>query len=89
MADRVNFFMIQLTIQQLHMLSKKLVKKLPRKKVVLLIVEGPSDQDSLELIFNKLFPNDKIMVCVMHCDITTEGKNNFSNIVDAVTKRVK
>lgn len=81
--------MIQLTIQQLHMLSKKLVKKLPRKKVVLLIVEGPSDQDSLELIFNKLFPNDKIMVCVMHCDITTEGKNNFSNIVDAVTKRVK
>ncbi len=65
------------------------MKKLARKKVVLLIVEGPSDQDSLELIFDKLFPNDKIMVCVMHCDITTERKNNPSNIVDAVTKRVK
>ncbi|MCM1271175.1 MAG: hypothetical protein NC247_11240 [Ruminococcus flavefaciens] len=60
-----------------------------RKKIVLLIVEGPSDQDSLELVFSKLFPDDKIMVCVMHCDVTTEGKNNPSNIVRAVTKRVQ
>ena len=43
-----------------------------RKKIVFVIVEGPSDDDALGVVFSKFYSKDEVHVEVMHCDITTD-----------------
>ena len=43
-----------------------------RKKIVFVIVEGPSDDDALGVVFSKFYNKDEVHVEVMHCDITTD-----------------
>lgn len=48
-----------------------------RKKIVFVIVEGPSDQDALEVLLNKLFDKSRVHVHVTYGDITSKyGKRN-------------
>lgn len=42
------------------------------KKIIFVIVEGPSDDDSLGIFFDKYYDNYNVEVKVMHCDITTK-----------------
>ena len=42
------------------------------KKVVLLIVEGPSDESSLSPFFKQLFDKENVLFKVVHGDITTK-----------------
>lgn len=42
------------------------------KKVVLFIVEGPSDQSALSVILSKVFDQDEVYVYVVHGDVTAE-----------------
>ncbi len=60
-----------------------------RKKIVFVIVEGPSDHDALALVLNRLFDQQTVHVHIMHRDITTENGVDSANIVSAVAAEVK
>lgn len=51
-----------------------------RRKIVLVIVEGPSDADSLELYFSKFFDSNTVHMKIMYGDITSKKGINQSNI---------
>lgn len=44
---------------------------MPRKKIVFIIVEGPSDQEALGAVLSNLYPSDQIYLHIVHGDITT------------------
>jgi len=60
-----------------------------RKKIVFVIVEGPSDSEALSGILNKLFSDNTVYVHIVHGDITTQADTNSTNIVKKVTALVK
>ena len=60
-----------------------------RRKVVLVIVEGPSDATALEQPFDALFNPNDVMIKVMHGDITADIVSNPSNIASSVGNLVK
>lgn len=59
------------------------------KKVVLFIVEGPSDQSALSVILSKIFDQDEVYVYVVHGDVTTEKGVTPQNIVRKVNAFIK
>lgn len=59
-----------------------------RKKIVFIIVEGPSDQDALELLLNNIFEPNSVFVHVTYGDITSKTGNNASNIIKKVTEEI-
>ena len=65
---------------KLRLLSKRRVSSVARKKLVFVIVEGPSDDNAIGYFLDKLFDKNKVHVHVMHCDITTERGVNNNNI---------
>ncbi len=63
---------------------------MPRKKVVLFIVEGISDQDSLQLLLTEsIEANNQILFEVVGGDITTDRDVNVKNIKDKLTEIIK
>ena len=62
---------------------------MPAKKVVFVIVEGPTDEDALGVIFQRFFDKNTVRVKVIHGDITTERQVNASNILNHITETVK
>lgn len=60
-----------------------------RKKIVFIIVEGPSDEEALGVLFSKYFENEEVHVEIMHCDITCKKGVNSSNILKEVTNVIK
>lgn len=59
------------------------------KKVVLIIVEGPTDDDALGVIFERYFDKETVRVKVIHGDITTESQINASNILKHIKEIVQ
>jgi hypothetical protein len=57
------------------------VRLLARKKIVLVIVEGPSDDVALGTALSKVYDKDAIYVHIMHGDITTKRGVKSQNIV--------
>ena len=45
-----------------------------RKKIVFVIVEGPSDDDALEVLLEKLFDSNTVFVHITHGDITSDPR---------------
>lgn len=62
------------------MRSKRLVSSVARKKIVFVIVEGPSDDNTIGYFLYKIFDKNTVHVEVMHCDITTEKGVTSHNI---------
>lgn len=60
-----------------------------RRKVILLIVEGPSDQMALGSVLTRLFDPTMILIKVYHGDITSAIENNPGNIVGKVQAVVR
>ena len=60
-----------------------------RRRVVLLIVEGPSDETALEQSFAAFFDPDEVMIKVVHGDVTAEANVGPSNVASAVGDLVK
>ena len=60
-----------------------------RRKVVFVIVEGPSDETALEHSFEAFFDPDEVMIKVVHGDITTNLGVTSSNILASISKLVK
>ena len=51
-----------------------------RKKLIFVIVEGPSDDNAIGYFLDKIFDKNKVYVHIMHCDITTERGATPNNI---------
>ena len=62
---------------------------MPRKKIVFVIVEGPSDEEALGVLLNRIYGSRVVYVQVMHCDITTELDVNAGNVVAKIGDVVK
>lgn len=60
-----------------------------RRKVVLVIVEGPSDETALGLSLEALFDPEEVRIKVVHGDIASDAGSNSSNIVSSVGNLVK
>lgn len=44
-----------------------------KRKIVFVIVEGPSDDEALGVLFSKIYDKDSVYVHIMHGDITTQA----------------
>lgn len=55
-----------------------------RKKVVFVIVEGPSDDDALGVFFNRIYNKNSVYVHIIHGDLTTMNGSIKNRIADAV-----
>ena len=53
------------------------------------MVEGPTDEDALGVIFQRYFDKNTVRVKVIHGDITTERNVNPSNILNHITEVVQ
>ena len=60
-----------------------------RKKIVLVIVEGPSDDSALGVILNRLFDKNKVHIEIMHGDITTDMNIDPIDIAKALGEVIK
>lgn len=67
----------------------KQVNILARRKIVFVIVEGPSDEEALGLLLNKIFTDDKVHVHITYGDVTSERKVNSQNIMKELGKIIK
>lgn len=54
---------------------------MPRKKIIFVIVEGPSDEDALGVILSHIYDKSEVYLHVVRGDITTKFNVNASNII--------
>jgi hypothetical protein len=60
-----------------------------RKKIVFVIVEGPSDDSALGVILSRLYDKNTVHVEITHGDITSESTAKPENIASKVGNIVK
>lgn len=60
-----------------------------RRKIVLVIVEGASDETALGITLNQVFDKDTVHIHIMHGDITTRRGVSQGNIVTKLADEVK
>lgn len=65
------------------------MRLLARKKVVLVIVEGPSDDTALGIMLHQIYDKDSVHVHIMHGDITTRKGVRSDNIVAKIGDEVR
>jgi hypothetical protein len=56
-----------------------------RKKIVYVIVEGPSDETALGVILNRIYDKNSVFIEIVHGDITTTSSVYSSNIKSKLT----
>lgn len=52
--------------------SERLVSSVARKRIVFVIVEGPSDEEALGVLLGRIYDRSSVFVHIMHGDITTQ-----------------
>lgn len=60
-----------------------------RKKIIFVIVEGPSDEEALGVILNRIYDSNAVYIHIMYRDITTAfndapNKNIFTTVGDEI-----
>ncbi len=65
------------------------MKHLARKKIVLVIVEGASDDTALGITLNQIFDRDSVHVHILHGDITTRKGIHSQNILSKIGNEVR
>ena len=60
-----------------------------KKKVMLFIVEGPTDETSLSTVLNRIFSSSTVKFQVVHGDILTHDFTSSDKIVAAIWEQVK
>ena len=60
-----------------------------RKKVVFVIVEGPTDRDALGILFDRIFDRNAVIVHIMGGDITTKSGVRPDNILSRIGNEVR
>lgn len=71
------------------LLLERRVIQLARKKIVFIIVEGPSDDEALGVLFNRIFDRNSVFVHIMHRDITTDRGVRQDNILSRLGNEVR
>lgn len=69
--------------------SERLVSSLARRKIVFVIVEGPSDESALGVLLSKIYDKNTVFVYIWHGDITSATKVTPANILSKVGSAVK
>lgn len=59
------------------------------KKVILFIVEGPTDEDTLSPVLKKIFQNDEIHFHVVYGDITAKEEITGTNALKTINTLIK
>lgn len=59
------------------------------KKVILFIVDGPTDEDALSPVFKKIYQSSQVRFHVVHGDITSDRSVDNKNAVSEVNNHVK
>lgn len=60
-----------------------------RRRVVFVIVEGPTDEVSLGVALSNVYDEDSVYIHIMHGDITTKKGVNSTNVVAKVGNEIK
>lgn len=58
------------------------------KKVIFVIVEGPTEEDALSSVLKQIFSSAEVHFHVIHGDITTEDAITANNAKSYVAKRI-
>ncbi len=58
------------------------------KKVIAVIVEGPTDEDAIGSVLKAYFASEEVQFVVIHGDITTQEFVNAENIVKKIDEKV-
>lgn len=61
---------------------------MPSKKVILFIVEGPTDETSLSRILKKISEEKKVYFHLVNTDITSDFSSNTTNIIKKVNAEI-
>lgn len=56
------------------------------KKVVVVIVEGPSDENALGEILKEFFSSKEVQFAVVHGDITSDSGTTIDNVLNKVIR---
>ena len=72
-----------------HLLLERQGNIVARKKIVFVIVEGPSDDEALGVLLEKVFNSSTVFVYITHGDITSKPGTDPSRILAAVGDLVK
>ena len=60
-----------------------------RKKIIFVIVEGPSDEEALGVILNRFYDQNAVHVHIMRKDITSEKGVRPSNIFSKIGDEIR
>lgn len=60
-----------------------------KKKVIAVIVEGPSDEAALGPILKEYFSSEEIQFVVVHGDITTKDYTSVDNILSKINHLIE
>ena len=69
--SRASRYIIRQIILKLRLLLERQVRLLARRKVVLVIVEGVSEETALGIALSNVYDKDAVYIHIMHGDITT------------------
>ena len=65
-------------------LDWQVINVMPSKKVILFIVEGPTEETSLSRILKKIIDSKEVFFHIVNTDITSDRLSNTSNILKKV-----
>lgn len=65
------------------------MRSMARKKIVFVIVEGPTDDEALGVMLDRIFDKYTVHVEIMRCDITTERGVGENRVVAKVGKAIR
>lgn len=72
-----------------HWHSERQVRSVARKKIVFVIVEGPSDDEALGVIFSRLYNKNAVHVEITHGDMTSELSAVPGNIASKIGNLIR
>ena len=73
----------------LDALGRQAIMAKTAKKVVLFIVEGPTDENAFSGVMKELYAQQRVVFRVVHGDITADKSVNAQNAISAVNQQVK
>lgn len=59
-----------------------------RKKIIFVIVEGPSDETALGVVLNRIYDTNSVYIHVIHGDITTKNGVSSANILSKIRAEI-
>ena len=74
---------------KLHLRLERQVIRVARKKIIFVIVEGPSDEDALGVILSHIYDKNEVYLHVVRGDITTKFGISSGNIISYIGNKIR